>query len=870
MFRPARQEMTRALTATYRLQLRREFPLAAARDLVPYFHRLGISHLYLSPVLAARPGSPHGYDVIDHSRLNPELGTEDDLRSLARELHGREMGIILDIVPNHMAASETNHYWDDVLARGRSSRYVDWFDVDWDAPHARGRVVLPVLGDELSAVLDRGEIKLRIRDSGARLDYQGRTLPLDPSTLPKELQLAQLDPAGRGAAEEWAIGEQGKGRLRALLGKQHYELVFWRQASRINYRRFFDVNDLVALRMESDAVFEATHALILAWGRDGIVDGLRIDHVDGLTSPSWYLTKLRQSVPATILLFVEKILAEHETLPADWPVNGTTGYEFMNDVEELFLDSAGFAAIEANYRGLRRNPTLSFSAVAADAKRRVLKGPLAPDVQRVARLLHTWRPVSPPSAMADAITSLAVHLDVYRTYVTEPGVLTATDRESLSRAFDAARRSEPGEPAAVDALFDAFVTAPTPGDHLRTEIVRRFQQLSPPALAKGVEDTALYVYMPLASRNEVGGKPDRALDRAAERFHARNEARRAHWPHALLAVNTHDTKRSADLRARLDALTWQPDAWARHSARWRRLNKPRKRIVRGKPAPDTNSEYLFYQMLLGLWPAQRPERRADDLPDPLWIERACDRLVAYMLKAAREAKTRTSWTDADSHYEKALEAFVRETMQTSPENHFLPDVARLTALAADAGFRLSLARVLIQCTVPGTPDVYQGDEVWNFTLVDPDNRRPVDFQQLQRWVADAERQAPFAPVDAPQHFEDPRIKLAVLARLLRFRRDHAQLFAEGGYFPLSSGDVFAFLRRRDHDACLVVARTHLAKEPGPSAVEPLRLPDELVGTWRSILSGRSLELARASAHLTAPVNELIERGTPCELWHRIG
>jgi (1->4)-alpha-D-glucan 1-alpha-D-glucosylmutase len=335
-------------------------------------------------------------------------------------------------------------------------------------------------------------------------------------------------------------------------------------------------------------------------------------------------------------------------------------------------------------------------------------------------------------------------------------------------------------------------------------------------------------------------------------------------------VNTHDTKRSADLRARLDALTWQPDAWARHAARWRRLNKPRKRIVRGKPAPDTNSEYLFYQMLLGLWPAQRPERRADDLPDPLWIERACDRLVAYMLKAAREAKTRTSWTDADSQYERALEAFVREAMQTSTENHFLPDVARLTAQIADAGFRLSLARVLIQCTSPGTPDVYQGDEVWNFTLVDPDNRRTVDYQQLSRWLEDVESRPPFAPVEGTPHFEDPRIKLALVSRVLRFRREHPRLFAEGDYFPLSSGDVFAFLRTRADDTCLVCARTHLAKATERSPVAPLRLPDELVGTWRSILSGRSLELSRAGAHLTVQTDELIDATTPCELWHRIG
>lgn len=860
--------MTRPLTATYRVQVRREFPLEAVRQLVPYLNRLGVSHVYLSPILAARPGSPHGYDVIDHGRLNADLGTEDELRALAAELHGRGMGIVLDIVPNHMAATETNRLWDDVLGRGRSSRYADWFDIDWDAPHARGRVVLPVLGDELAQVLERGEIKLRVRDSGARVEHQGRTFPLDPATLPKELQLAQLDPAARAAAEEWVSGADGTARLRALLSKQPYELVFWRQASRINYRRFFDVNDLVALRMDTDAVFEASHALILSWVRAGLIDGLRIDHVDGLASPLAYLTRLRREVGEGIAIFVEKILGEDETLPADWPVDGTTGYEFMNDVEELFLDPTGFAAIEANYRGLRRNPGLNFAMVAADAKRRALKGSLLPDVQRAARLVHRWRsPVSVPAA-TDAITAVIVHLDVYRTYVDRPGVVTERDGELLVTALETAGKSEPLDGAAIDALHDAFF-APADRNDLRDEIVRRVQQLSPAAMAKGVEDTALYVYMPLASRNEVGGKPDRPLQGVAERFHARNAARGARWPRALLAVNTHDTKRSADLRARLDAVTWQPDAWARHTARWRRLNKPLKRIVRGKPAPDTNSEYLFYQMLFGLWPAPRPERRVDDLPDPLWVERVRERLAAYMLKAAREAKTRTSWTDADSQYEKALEAFVRESMQSPPENHFLPDVARLTAATAEAGFRLSLARVLIHCTAPGIPDVYQGDEVWNFTLVDPDNRRPVDFPQLAQWLDELGDRPPLAVGGVP-HVGDSRTKLAVLSRVLRFRREHARLFGEGDYFPLSAEGIFSFLRQHLDECCIVVARTHLDKASGPAPVEPLRLPDELTGQWRSILTDRRLELRRAGAHPSVHPDELIEPGTPCELWHRIG
>ena len=570
--------MTRIVSATYRLQMRKEFPLAAARDTVPYLHALGITHVYLSPILAARAGSAHGYDVIDPARLNPELGTLDDLRSLAAELHARDMGIILDIVPNHMAASETNPYWDNVLERGRESKYAGWFDIDWDAPRAKKRVVLPVLGDDLDAVLARDEIRLHIRDSGSRIAYFDKTFPLDPATLPKEVQLAQFDPSGRPAAEEWAAGEAGRARLQKLLDAQHYRLISWRSVGEMNYRRFFDVNDLVALRMEGDEVFDATHALILSWVREGILDGLRVDHVDGLRSPAWYLAHLRRAVddarhadaPAPFPIYVEKILSGDEQLPHEWPVQGTTGYDFMNDAEDIFLDAAGYRAIEASYRGLRHNPELSFDAIASEGKRRALTGPLWPDVMRAARVAHTWRFSASSKEIADAIVELLVHLDVYRTYVSEPGVISDADRRRLDGAFAAAARSQRVNAAALASLRDAFMAPPTTSDPLRDELVARLQQTSGPATAKGVEDTALYVYVPLASRNEVGGAPDRPLDTAAARVHDRNAQRARDWPGTMLAGNTHDTKRSADVRSRLDALTTMAPEWARYVARWRR------------------------------------------------------------------------------------------------------------------------------------------------------------------------------------------------------------------------------------------------------------------------------------------------------------
>ena len=877
--------MKRVVTATYRLQLTKAFPLARARELVSYFERLGVSHLYLSPVLAARAGSQHGYDVIDHNRVNPELGSEDDLRALAGELHARGMGIVLDIVPNHMAATAENSFWDNVLERGQGSRFAAWFDIEWDAPRARGKVVLPVLGDELDAVIGRGELGLHIRDSGARVRYFDATYPLDPSTLPRELQLAQLTPEAREAADAWIAGADGKKRFRALLDAQNYRLTFWRKArTEINYRRFFDVNDLVALRMETDEVFDATHALILRLVRDGVLDGLRVDHVDGLRDPGWYLATLRaradaarhEDAPDPYPILVEKILGGDETLPDDWRVAGTTGYDFMNEVEELFLDANGFALIEAHYRGLRHSPNLDFHTVALDGKRRALRGALWSDVLRVARVAHAWNADVEVEDAAGAIVEVIAHLDAYRSYVVEPGVVSATDRERLTRAFRDARASGEADIRAIALLERAFFSHPVAADRVRAELVARFQQASGPAAAKGVEDTALYSYLPLAARNEVGAQPDRKLDDAPRRLHARNAQRAARWPGAMLATNTHDTKRSADLRSRLDVLTADPGMWSRYVGRWRRLNRARKRVVAGKPSPDTNSEYLYYQTLLGLWPAPRRDRRADDLPSREWLDRARERLVAYMAKAAKEAKTRTSWIDRDEEFEKALDNFVRASLVAGEDEHFLPDVARLTARTAVDGFRFALARVLVQCASPGVPDVYQGDELWNFTLVDPDNRSPVDFARRQQLLDD-----PASRDVLPRAFADPeaelddRVKLAVVSALLRFRRQHARLVLTGDYVPLAPldpvastarVDIFAFARRTAGEVCIAVGRTRShAGGMADGVHDVLTLPADLAGRWRSVFTDRGVDLVCVDSAVTTEVALLMPTSQPCEL-----
>jgi (1->4)-alpha-D-glucan 1-alpha-D-glucosylmutase len=894
------------MLATYRLQLTKEFTLAHAREVVPFLHALGVTHLYLSPVLQARRGSAHGYDVADPTVVNAELGGEEALRALADAARALGMGILLDVVPNHMGIGPENRFWEEVLAHGEHSRYARWFDVDWEA-HPKRKLVLPVLGDELTAVLARGEIGLDISEKeGIRLTYFGHSFPLDPATLPEELQLVQFDPNARDAALAWIAGDEGRARLRALLDRQHYALTFWRSAPRgINYRRFFDVNELAALRVEDPAVFDETHALVLRLVEEGVIDGLRVDHVDGLRDPLGYLRRLRQEVEAraggragdrvlgpgerhgnnpapstqhpavrssafdtdnavsnAFPIVVEKILSPGETLRTDWPVHGTTGYEFMNDVETLFVSADGARRVEGAYRRMRRLPQQSrpteFEDVAREGKLLVLRGPLRADMLRLARRLATTVLVESEEAieatalprwtrrdideLADGLTQLVASLPVYRTYIDGRTALPhEEDRVVIERAVARAQEQvDPEEHAVVVRVARAFLE-PMPergrARDSRLDFILRFQQTSGPATAKGVEDTALYRYVPLASRNEVGGEPDRPLHDAVERMHAVNAERATRWPASLLATNTHDTKRSADVRTRIDVLSELPDEWLRSVNRWRRLNRRHRTVVRGRLLPDTNTEWLFYQTLVGIWPAPRTGRRADDLPSAQWLEQAATRLRDYMMKAVKEAKVLTSWTDPDTEYEETLQRFIEAVLDPKADSPFLGDVARFVARVARPGMWNSLARVLVHCTAPGVPDTYQGDECWAHTLVDPDNRRPVDFARRAAMLAELERifppelPAPDAALrlrDFLRAPEDERLKLLVLWRALQARGRAPGLFATGGYEPLTprgplAGHLFAF------------ARTHPSAgsgQTGPSAIAAvprLQVPLGMVG-----------------------------------------
>lgn len=954
---PPRQSMPPDETpamATYRLQLNREFGLRDARELVPYLARLGITHLYLSPILRARPHSIHGYDVVDPRVLNPELGDEADLNHFIRDLRQFGLAMLLDIVPNHMAASFENPYWRDVLTYGRASPFAGWFDINWRMPDPElwGRVLVPVLGAPSRAAIEQDHLSVSWSESRFLVRYFDHVFPLDPATVPSicasglprlrellgedhpamaritgilarlrripgfrsrqrrqvtidrdqiEAWLAELaqqfvqSPRTQEWAEETAArfsqGPEGRLRLKRLLGRQPYRLVYWRRAARLlNYRRFFDINELISVRQEDPQVFAQTHATIFRWIEEGLVDGLRIDHVDGLRDPAGYLNRLIGSIPArpgqqaAFPVFVEKILAPGEPLPPSWPVRGTTGYDFLNQAESILISNMGFAEIVEEYRRMLRRP-VHFQQMAAWGKRRVLRSDLSAPAGRLAQQLfrlaypdgHRSAIASPPAPslrdLLNAVVEVVVALPVYRTYADPTdGTFGEIDAHYLRQAMQAARRSGRATAEAVDLIESILLPDPgNPAGHGaqsgRLHFIERFQQLSGPAAAKGIEDTALYAFVPLVPLNEVGGEPRMPAEPSGPSLslHRANAERASLWPSALLAVTTHDTKRSADVRARLDVLSEMPGTWWRLVRRWRRLNRPLRSVVRGRLAPDATSEYLFYQTVAGIWPIPDPDR-PDRLPGKQELSFLSDRISAYMLKAVREAKTWTSWTRGDPPYEDAVLTFVRKALRPSPPGKpgFLSGLQALVSRIARPGLWNSLSRTIIQFTAPGAPDLYQGDEIWNFALVDPDNRRPVDYAHRQRLLDDII----LAWEDSGQpgetilgrwlsQPEDGKIKLHLIHRLLRARRDHPSLFGSGSYEPLKlegplASHVFGFSRRAGQEAAIVLAArlmTGLAPRPeyppaGPSVWPDgtaVKLPSDLGDIlWSSPVTGETV------------------------------
>jgi (1->4)-alpha-D-glucan 1-alpha-D-glucosylmutase len=706
--------------STYRVQLSAGFPFAAARAVVPYLADLGVSHLYTSPVLRARTGSPHGYDVVDPTQVSPELGGEEGLRDLVAALRSVGMGLIVDLVPNHLTTSEENPWWVATLRGGPDAEAARVFDIDWEA--GAGKVRLPVLGGPLAEVADQ------VRVADGWVTYHEHRFPMAPGT--------------------------------DRLDQQHYELVDWRRAAvDLNYRRFFTVNELIGVRQEDPEVYQLTHATVLGLVADGLIDGIRVDHIDGLADPAGYLERLAAEVPFVV---VEKILEDGERLP-DWPVDGTTGYEFLAVADGVLVDQSAEAAFAAGYRavtGADPDP----AALAVACKRERLERDFGSEVTGVARLL--------PGALEAnraAVVALAAHLPVYRTYVRGSSeVLSAADWAVIGEAAAAARPElDPHGTAALDRLVAALtLERPAP------EAVRRFQQLSGPAMAKGVEDTALYRDTRLVARNEVGGNLGR-FGRPAADLHQANAEREARWPRSLLATSTHDTKRGEDVRARLAVLSERPDRWWPLAGRWT------DRLAAGVDPADA---LLLWQTMAGAWPLER------------------DRCQAYMEKAAREAGLHTTWTDPDPAYERTLAALVDRAYA---DVGLRSELEELVAEIALAGRVKAAGLALLRLTSPGVPDTYQGTETEQLVLVDPDNRGRVPF------AGDGSR------------------KFKVTRTALRLRRDHPELFT--GYRPLAApGHLVAFTRAGDLLA-VVVTRLTAAAPGGP----PVDLPP---GPWHDLLS----------------------------------
>ena len=892
--------------ATVRLQFHRDFTLEDARATVPYYAALGISHIYASPLLAARAGSIHGYDVIDPTRINPELGGLDALRRLVTTLRAHGMGLILDIVPNHMAASVENPWWREVLEWGRDSRHATTFDIDWDTPdpELHGRVLLPVLDRPLDEILSAGDIALHHERDDGRIDVAvgAQRFPLAASAYAQVLGTSGLTALARefaaatpgpqfdralAALRECAqtttgheaidhvlaqyspASAAGREHLETLLARQPYLLAPWSQAwRRINWRRFFDINDLVAIRPARPEVFDAAHALVLDLYAQGLIDGLRIDHIDGLLDPGGYCRRLRGQLAALesrrppgaprgpAYLIVEKILAAEELLRAQWPVEGTTGYEFMDQASAVLHDQAGAAPLARLWQEVAGAD--DYAAQALAARRQMTLQNFSADLDANVRALQALAAATGDATAEDdlraALVELIVHFPVYRTYA-KPGDADPRDAEVLASAARAADASTASHSRRTMALLQRWLSGDTPadaGDEAALAIAR-FQALTPPVAAKAIEDTAFYRYGRLLSRNEVGADPDHfAL--SVEAFHTACERRRRDTPYTLLATATHDHKRGEDARARLAVLSEIPDAWADQVHHWRRINGNRLGTSDGDPAPEPTDQLMLYQTIVGAWPLQM---RATDREA---IRKFTERIGQWQSKALREAKSRSSWSHPDNAYEAACAEFLQACMSSSD---FLDSVSGFVALIAPAGALNGLSQTLLRLTTPGVPDLYQGTEFWDFSLVDPDNRRPVDLV-----AREAALQHPEAITDLLAGWTDGHLKQQLIARVLRARQEHPGLFRDGSYRPLTvrgsqAEHAIVFQRDDGANAAIVIA----PRLPWPLLGADARTPhvdascwhdtavDLPTGNWRDVVCQRERRFTGST-----PLREVLDRG----------
>jgi len=933
-------EHPRIPRCTYRLQFNRQFRFAQARAITPYLHELGVSDAYASPYFQARAESLHGYDISDHNKLNPAIGSRADYDAWVAELHKHEMGQVLDFVPNHMGIAEPlNQWWMDVLENGPSSMYAPYFDIDWHPQKTdlHGKVLLPILGDQYGRVLERGELQVHFEAGAFQLRYYEHQFPIAPGTYRYILEIAleklaefkaeafyaevqsiltaleylpsrtETDPQriaerarekeiikrrlARRCEEEPRVqqgiakalaqinGRAGDARsfdkLDELLNAQSYRLAFWRVAAEeINYRRFFDVNDLAAIRVELPEVFDATHALLLDLIQNGAVTGLRIDHPDGLYLPREYFEKLQRRCAKAlglplpkdgraIYMIVEKILTGAETLPKEWPVHGTTGYDFASQVTQVLVDSSAETAITKTFRWFVGH-SLHFGHLIYAKKRQVMRLALANDINVLGSMVdrlseqNRWYRDFTLQALGRAVGETIACFPVYRTYLAPDHPVTEEDRQVIERAINTAKRRNPGiEESVFNFLRDILLfrfpeNLDEEARKAHIHFVLKFQQATGPVMAKGLEDTVFYIFNRLAALNEVGGEPQQ-FGISVDAFHQRNQDRHRDWPASLLTTSTHDTKRSEDARARMVAISEIPQLWRRSIQRWRFANRRWKTRIDESSAPDANEEYLLYQTLLGTWPVnQRGEAERTVAAEYM------GRIQAYMAKALNEAKLNTSWIQPNEQWLAATRDFVAKILEPSSKNKFLATFCPVVEEIARLGAINSLSQTLLKLASPGVPDIYQGNEVWNFSLVDPDNRRPVDYESRRGELTSLKGAN---ACELWQNWPDGRIKMFLTQRLLNFRREHVDLFRRGKYLPVTARGSFAdccvsFVRELDGKWIVVIAPRLSNRVGFPPTGDKwkdtgLDLPELLsTGKARDIFTGREFSLQDRQLKLT--------------------
>jgi len=957
--------------ATYRIQLNRSFTFKHAESVTVYLRRLGISHIYTSPYLMAKSESLHGYDISDHNAINPEIGTEQEFNSFVERLRAGGMGQIIDVVPNHMGIAESrNIWWMDVLENGQASPYARYFDIDWNPVkrELRGKVLLPILGDQYGRVLERQELTLIFEGGRFFVTYYDRKVPICPKTYAHVLSYRGVELEAKMAEENQGALELGllisalnhlpppedsdpeaiaqglqeaelikkrlaylystnsfarifidenvhifNGRkgdphsfdlLDHLLNSQYYRLANWRVAAdEINYRRFFDINELASINVERPEVFESTHRLILRLVQEGKVQGIRVDHPDGLYDPSEYFQRLQEHCliekakaylvssgldeesltrvlkqtakislgglppscapcPLPIYVVAEKILSRGEKLSDAWPIQGTVGYEFMFLLNNLFVDtsqSKTFDQIYTDFIGEK----LRFPDIVYERKKMIMNTTMASEINVLAYKLNRLSEKDRLSrdftlySLRDAIREIIACFPVYRTYIGPDGRVGDEDRRHILSAITRAKQRSPVVDISIFDYLRKVLLLQYP-DYFSEEdrqdllaFVLKFQQSTGPIMAKGMEDTAFYIYNRLTSLNEVGGDPQ-LFGILPTAFHERNKERQTHRPFSMLATTTHDTKRSEDVRARINVLSELPTEWQEHLVRWREMNRAKKAESEGRTVPDPNEEYFFYQTLLGVWPfAEIQGNQREDF---------LQRIEAYMIKASKEAKVNTSWISPNEEYDAAILAFVRKVLDPFDSSLFLSDFLSFQQRVAHFGIFNSLSQVLLKMFSPGVPDVYQGSEIWNFSLVDPDNRRPVDYSVRAALLGSFPENPSEAFIrDLLSQKQDGRIKLYLTERILNYRQAEKELVLLGEYLPLQEegefrGHLCAFARRRGQRVVIAAAPRLVVSLVGGREIDPigsvwgetwLSLPEGLPGEqFRNVLTGERVEAFR--------------------------